>query len=153
MSESNELSDWVKEWRAEHPLPRAIICDIDDTICRQLDVAISCALSVLQALDSEIVVHYVTARPELARKITVEFLLEQRLPGWKNLHLCPNWQSTLQHKTETMTKIAKEHQVIVSIGDADEDEIASNAAGVPFVRVIPETIADAWAQVTELLSK
>jgi hypothetical protein len=51
-----------------------------------------------------------------------------------------------------MTKLAKQYHVIVSIGDHDEDEAASLAAGVPFVRVLEDKHADVWAEVARLIA-
>jgi hypothetical protein len=70
-------------------------------------------------------VHYVTARPEASRAATLDFLERHKLPCRANLHFCPNYKSSLQHKTEVMTRLAREFRVIVSIGDSDEDELAS----------------------------
>jgi hypothetical protein len=70
------------------PRRRALICDIDDTLCVQFDVPIAAACALLAALDRGIEVHYVTARPEASRAGTERFLVEQRLPGWRNLHFC-----------------------------------------------------------------
>ena len=85
-------------------------------------------------------------------KGTEGFLCDQRLPGWQNLYFCPNWQSTRDHKTAVMCRLAKEYVVIVSIGDADEDEQASRAAGVPFVRVTDTNVEDAWKEIAALVA-
>jgi len=131
--------------------PFAIICDIDETLRVEFDRPILAACQVMARVHRAVEVHYVTARPEGSRKGTEEFLCDQRLPGWRNLHFCPNWQSTREHKTTVMCRLAKEYQIIVSIGDADEDEQASLAAGVPFVRVTDMNIEAAWNEIADLI--
>jgi predicted secreted acid phosphatase len=143
--------DFLQDWLAVRPRAQAIICDIDDTICVQFDQPIVAAIQFLAALDRAIEVHYVTARPEASRKGTEEFLCDNRLPGWRNLHFCPTWQASREHKTAVMTKLAKQYHVIVSIGDHDEDEAASLAASVPFVRV-RDNRAHVWAEVARLVA-
>jgi hypothetical protein len=133
--------------------PLAIICDIDETLCTEFDRPIVAACQVMVRLHRAIEVHYVTARPDGARKGTEEFLCDHRLSGWRNLHFCPNWQSTREHKTAVMCRLAKEYNVIVSIGDADEDEQASLAAGVPFVRVTDMNTEDAWKEIAALIER
>ena len=93
-----------------------------------------------------------TARPEASRQGTEDFLSAQRLPGWRNLYFCPSWQSSREHKTAVMTKLAKQYQVVVSVGDHDEDETASRAAGVPFVRVREDNHTDVWTEVARLVA-
>jgi acid phosphatase class B len=133
------------------PRPRAIVCDLDDTLCTEFDRPILVACRLLAAVDRAIEVHYVTARPEQARAGTERFLCDQRLPGWRNLHFCPSWRSTREHKTEVMQRLAREYAVLVSIGDADEDEQASRAAGIRFVRVTDENPEQAWQEVARLI--
>jgi hypothetical protein len=142
------LADWLRD----HPRTRAIICDIDDTICSGFDVPFRIAVEVLCGIDRAIEVHYVTARPEAARAGTERFLQEHRLPGWRNLHFCPSWQSSRLHKSETIARLARLFQVLASIGDHDEEEQASRAAGVSFVRVTDETVEQAWRELARLLS-
>jgi phosphoglycolate phosphatase-like HAD superfamily hydrolase len=144
--------DFLQDWLQARPRTRAIICDIDDTICVQFDQPIVEAIELLAALDRSIEVHYVTARPEASRRGTEEFLCDRRLPGWRNLHFCPTWQATREHKTAVMTKLAKQYHVIVSVGDHDEDEAASLAAGVPFVRV-RDNHGNVWTEVARLISE
>jgi phosphoglycolate phosphatase-like HAD superfamily hydrolase len=148
--ERDPFADWARP-----PKRRAIICDIDDTLCTQFDVPIAVACRVMQQLDRSIEVHYVTARPEASRACTEKFLEEHRLPGRRNLHFCPDWKSSRTHKTEVMSRLAKEYAVVVSIGDHDEDEHASRAAGVPFIRVGQEeveAVEKAWQEITALSS-
>jgi predicted secreted acid phosphatase len=133
--------------------PLAIICDIDETLCTEFDRPILAACRMMAGLHRAIEVHYVTARPEGSRKGTEEFLCDQRLPGWRNLHFCPDWQSTREHKTAVMRRLAKEYDVIVSIGDADEDEQASRMAGVSFVRVTDMNIEAAWKEIAALVER
>ncbi|MCI0460238.1 MAG: HAD family hydrolase [Gemmataceae bacterium] len=143
------------DWAARQPKRRALICDIDDTLCTGFDVPIAIACQVLARIDRSIEVHYVTARPEASRPGTERFLDEYRLPGRGNLHFCPTWKTTRTHKTEAMTRLAREYDVLVSIGDHDEDEAASRAAGVPFVRVgqdALEAVDKAWAEIAALIN-
>lgn len=139
-------------WLRERPKTKAIVCDIDDTLCIEFDRPILAACRFLAQLDRAIEVHYVTARPEAARRGTEDFLAEQRLPGWRNLHFCPSWQSSRQHKMEVIARLARQYAVIVSIGDHDEDEQASRAAGVPFVRVTDDNIEQAWEEIARLVT-
>jgi phosphoglycolate phosphatase-like HAD superfamily hydrolase len=144
-------NDILQDWLQARPRTKAIICDIDDTICVQFDQPVVEAIKLLAALDRSVEVHYVTARPEASRQGTEEFLSAHRLPGWRNLYFCPSWQSSREHKAAVMAKLAKQYQVVVSVGDHDEDEAASLAAGVPFVRV-RENHADVWAEVARLVA-
>ena len=145
--------DFLKEWLREHPRTRAIICDIDDTICSAFDVPFGIAVQTLGSIDRSIEVHYVTARPESARAGTERFLQEHRLPSWRSLHFCPSWQSSRLHKSETIARLARHYQVLVGIGDHDEEEQASRAAGIPFVRVTDATIEQAWLELAKMLSQ
>jgi phosphoglycolate phosphatase-like HAD superfamily hydrolase len=148
---TESLVDWV----ARRPKPRALICDIDDTLCTGFDVPIAIACRVLTEIDRSIEVHYVTARPEASRAGTERFLEEYRLPGRRNVHCCPEWKPTRIHKTEVMTRLAREYEVLVSIGDHEEDEAASLAAGVRFVRVGQDTmeaVEKVWAEIAALIN-
>jgi phosphoglycolate phosphatase-like HAD superfamily hydrolase len=142
----------LPDWLRPRPKARAVICDIDDTLCTQFDRPILAACKLLAALDRSIEVHYVTARPEASRRGTEQFLADQRLPGWRNLHFCPAWKSSRAHKAEVMARLARHYQVIVSIGDHDEDEEASRLAGVPFVRVRCDNVEEAWLEVARLIA-
>jgi hypothetical protein len=51
-----------------------------------------------------------------------------------------------------MRKSLSEESYPLSIGDHDEDEAASLAAGVPFVRVTEDTCAEVWAEVARLIA-
>jgi phosphoglycolate phosphatase-like HAD superfamily hydrolase len=51
-----------------------------------------------------------------------------------------------------MARLARQYQVVVSIGDHDEDEQASRAAGVPFVRVTRDNLEQAWREVARLVT-
>jgi phosphoglycolate phosphatase-like HAD superfamily hydrolase len=144
------MDEPLPDWLRARPKTRAIICDIDDTLCTGFDLPILAAVQFLAALDRAIDVHYVTARPEASREGTERFLADHRLPGWRNLYFCPTWQSSRTHKTEVMARLAKQYQVLVSIGDHDEDEAASRAAGVPFVRVTDDNVEEAWGEVARL---
>jgi phosphoglycolate phosphatase-like HAD superfamily hydrolase len=145
------MSDNLPEWLRPRPRTRAIICDVDDTICTAFACPIGAAIAVLAALDRSVEVHYVTARPEASRQGTEQFLADHRLPGWRNLHFCPNWQSSRTHKADVIARLARQYQVIVSVGDHDEEEQASRAASVPFVRVTCENVEEAWGEVARLV--
>jgi phosphoglycolate phosphatase-like HAD superfamily hydrolase len=144
----SSLNDWLRP----RPKARAIICDIDDTLCVQFDQPLMAAMRCLAALDRSIEVHYVTARPEASRDGTEKFLVDHRLPGWRNMHFCPHWQSSSRHKVEVMARLAREFNVLVSVGDHDEDEHASRAAGIPFARITTATLDDNWREVARLIN-
>jgi predicted secreted acid phosphatase len=144
-------SDLLADWRAERPKPRAVICDIDDTLCTQFDCPIETACALLRRLDRAFAGHYVTARPEASRAGTEKFLLDHRLPGWRNLHFCPSYLSSRRHKAQVMTRLAQDYHVVVSIGDHQEDEDASHEAGIVFVRVGDDNLESAWQQVAVLV--
>src|SRR5262249_3006447 len=130
---------------------RAVICDIDDILCTEFDKPIGVACRFLAQLDRSVEVHYVTARPEASRAGTEQFLEDHRLPGRRNLYFCPRWKSSREHKTEVMQRLAKEYEVIVSIGDADEDEQASRSAGLCFVQVRDDNVDQAWQTIAGLI--
>jgi hypothetical protein len=132
---------------------RAIICDIDNTICTAIDQPIVVACELLARLDPSIEVHYVTGRPEELREDTQRFLAACRLPCPDNLHLCPSglWKSIREHKAEVIQRLAQVHDVIVSVGDSTEEQEASLAAGVHFLRITEDNVETIWAQVAELL--
>lgn len=131
----------------------ALIVDLDDTVCTGFACPLRVALDVLSRLHRQkIEVHYVTARTEVNRKGTDDFLAEHRLPGHRNVHYCPNWQGSKRHKAEVHAKLAREYQIVASIGDMDEEEgEAARLAGVPFVLVDRDRPAGAWAALAELV--
>jgi predicted secreted acid phosphatase len=131
----------------------AIIVDLDDTVCTGFACPLRSALDVLLRVHRQRVeVHYVTARTELSRKGTDEFIAEHKLPGYRNVHYCPKWLSTKRHKAEMHAKLAREYQVIASIGDLVEEEgEASRLAGVTFVRVDRDNPHVAWATLAVLI--
>ncbi|MCE9566933.1 MAG: HAD family hydrolase [Planctomycetes bacterium] len=135
------------------PKQLALIVDLDDTVCTAFACPISIALDVLRKLDRQrVAVHYVTARPEMSRAGTERFFEEHRLPGFRNLHLCPGYYGSLKHKKDKHVTIAREHRVIASIGDCDEDEgEAARHAGVPFVLVDRDNPVAAWMALRELI--
>lgn len=153
MSDQDSFEEMVAEWRKDHPRPRAIICDIDETLCTEFDVAFPFACRILSELDRAISVHYVTSRPEEARSGTLKFLEGHRLPGWDNLHFCPRWKSSRQHKAEAMGQIAHDFDVLFSIGDADEDEEASLQAKIRFIRVSLDYPEGAWEEAASILEE
>jgi hypothetical protein len=142
-----DLPDWLRS----RPRTPALICDIDDTICCQFDQPLAAACRALAGLDRAVEVHYVTARPEASRAGTERFLVDQRLPGWRNLYFCPNWQSSRLHKADVIARLARQYRVIVSVGDHDEEEQASLAVSVPFVRVTADNAEAAWREVEALV--
>jgi hypothetical protein len=145
------MDESAPDWLRTRPKTRAIICDIDDTICTQFDCPIPAAIQFLLALDRSIEVHYVTARPEASRPGTEQFLSDHRLPGWRKVYYCPNWQSSSRHKAEVIARLAKEFDVLVSVGDHDEEEQASLSARVRFVRIPEGDPTAAWIEVARLV--
>ncbi|MEW6209766.1 MAG: hypothetical protein AB1631_15490, partial [Acidobacteriota bacterium] len=123
------------DWLEKRKKTKAIVCDIDDTILKSFDQPIESACRILGALDRAIEVHFVTSRPESSRANTEAFIEANRLPGIRNLHFCPNWKSSRDHKAHIISELAKEFDIVASIGDADEDEWASRQNGVVFIRV------------------
>src|SRR5262245_50262628 len=104
-------TDFLTDWLRNRPRNRGVICDIDDTLCVQFDQPILIACQTLAVLDRSVQVHYVTARPEASRQGTEKFIVDQRLPGWKNLHFCPSFKSTRLHKAEVMARLVKEFTI------------------------------------------
>jgi hypothetical protein len=147
------MTEQLPDWLRPRPRPHAIVCDIDDTLCVQFDQPILAACRLLAALHRSVEVHYVTARPMASRAGTEKFLLDQRLPGWRNLHLCPDWQSSRAHKAEVIARLAREHRVIVSVGDHEEEELASKAAGVAFLRICGDNTEEVWREVERLVAE
>jgi len=139
--------------RSRRSRQRAIVCDIDDTICTEFDRPITIACEVLRRISHTIQVHYVTSRPEESRAGTESFIDEYRLPGSRNVYFTPDYKSSLQHKTDVIRRIAKEYDLIASIGDADEDANAAKKAGVQFVRVRHEHAEAAWSELEEMVNK
>ncbi len=149
------MSDLARQLFGEELPPKALalIVDLDDTVCTAFACPITIALDVLRRLDRQkVAVHYVTARPEFSRAGTERFLEEHRLPGWRNLHLCPGFAGSRKHKAEKHAHIAREHRVIASIGDCDEEEgEASRLAGITFLLVDRDDPVAAWVVLTELI--
>jgi predicted secreted acid phosphatase len=131
----------------------ALIVDLDDTVCTGFECPLRAALDVLSRVHRQKVeVHYVTARTEVSREGTDRFIMEHKLPGYRNVHYCPKWQTTRRHKAELHARLAREYQVIASIGDLDEEECeASRLAGVTFVLVDRDNPAVAWAALAGLI--
>jgi ribonucleotide monophosphatase NagD (HAD superfamily) len=141
------MSDLAKQLFSEDlpARPLGLIVDLDETICTDFSVPILAAIEVLRRLDRQkVTVHYVTARTETSREGTDRFIMDHRLPGWRNLHFCPNWQGSRRHKNEAHARLAREHRVIASIGDTHEEEgEAARLAGIAFILVErgnPETL-------------
>ncbi len=131
----------------------ALVVDLDDTVCTGFASPLRAALDVLLRVHRQrIEVHYVTARPEASRAGTDAFIAAHKLPGYRNVHYCPNWQGTRRHKAERHAKLAREYHVIASIGDTDDEEgDAARGAGVPFVLVDRDNPAPAWAAVAAMI--
>ncbi len=133
--------------------PLAVIVDLDETPCTNFDLPILAGVELLRRIDrARVEVHYVTARTEVGRKGTESFLEEHRLPGWRNVHYCPNWQGSRRHKIEAHAKLAKHYRVIASIGDSDEEAEAARLAGIPFVPIDTARHRDGWAMLAELVA-
>lgn len=131
----------------------ALIVDLDDTVCTGFACPLRAALDVLLRVHRQRVeVHYVTARTEVSREGTDAFIAEHKLPGYRNVHYCPKWLGTKRHKQELHARLAREYQVIASIGDTDDEEgEASRFAGVTFVLVDRDNPAPAWAALAVLI--
>ncbi len=131
----------------------ALIVDLDDTVCTGFACPLRAALDVLSRIHRQKVeVHYVTARTEVSREGTDAFIAEYRLPGYRNVHYCPKWQTTKRHKMELHARLAREYTVIASIGDLDEEEgEASRLTGVTFVLVDRDKPDLAWAALAGLI--
>ncbi len=135
------------------PKPLALIVDLDATVCTGFGCPLRAALDVLTKLDRQkIAVHYVTARTEVSRAGTDAFIAEHRLPGYRNVHYCPKWQTSTRHKTEMHAKLAREYRVLASIGDCDDEEgVAARAAEIAFVLVDRDNPVIAWHALAEKL--
>jgi phosphoglycolate phosphatase-like HAD superfamily hydrolase len=131
-----------------------LIVDLDETICTDFSVPILSAIDVLCRIDRQrVTVHYVTARTETSRAGTDRFIMDHKLPGWRNLHFCPSWQGSRRHKTDIHVRLAREHSVIASIGDTHEDEgEAAREAGVAFILVERGNADPAWAALADLIA-
>jgi predicted secreted acid phosphatase len=131
----------------------ALLVDLDETVCTDFLCPIAKAVEVLVRLDRQKVeVHYVTARTEVSREGTDRLIADNKLPGWRNVHFCPKWMASRRHKTEVHAKLAKEYDVIASIGDTDEEEgEAARLAGVVFVLVDRDNPVPAWVIVAALI--
>lgn len=133
--------------------PLGLIVDLDETVCTSFSMPIHSAIDVLVRLDRrKVKVHYVTARTELSREGTDRFIMDHKLPGWQNVHFCPNWQGSRRHKTEAHARLAREHRVIASIGDTHEEEgEAARLAGIAFILVERGNPEPAWLALAELI--
>jgi predicted secreted acid phosphatase len=145
------LQDELNRWMSTRHKPKTLICDIDETLCTQFDQPIEEALTTIEQLPKGFPIHYVTARPESAKEPTIEFLERCGLPTPERLYLCPNWSSTLRHKCRVFQDIAQEYDVLYSIGDASEDEQASEQAAIPFLKIDLEAPAESWKHVQKVL--
>lgn len=132
----------------------AVIVDLDETLCTGFDCPVRAGVELLARVDrARLTVHYVTARTAVSRDGTEKFIEDHRLPGWRNVHYCPNWQGSPEHKKQVHLRLAKEFRVLASIGDYDGEEgEAARAAGVPFVLVDPARPSAGWATLEALLT-
>jgi hypothetical protein len=149
------MSDLARQlFGDDAPVKRlALIVDLDDTVCTGFDYPLRAALDVLTRIHRQKVeVHYVTARTDVSREGTDTFIAEYKLPGYRNVHYCPKWQTTRRHKAELHAKLAREFRIIASIGDTDDEEgEASRLAGVTFILVDRDNPNVAWATIAELI--
>ena len=130
--------------------PLAIICDIDETLCTEFDRPIRTACQVLAGLHQAI--RCITSR--LGRTATEGdrgISLRPALAGLAEPVLLPDLAVDARPQDGRDVPLAKEYVVIVSIGDADEDEQASRTAGVPFVRVRDTNVEAAWKEIAALV--
>jgi hypothetical protein len=132
----------------------AIIVDLDETLCAQFDVPVQAGVGVLRRVDRiKLQVHYVTARTTACREATERFIAAHRLPGGQNVHFCPTWISSLEHKRRQHELLSREFKVIASIGDSSEEEQAAAAMGILFVKVDACKPADGWATLAERIAE
>lgn len=130
----------------------ALIVDLDETLCEQFDVPIRAGVELLRRIArTRVEVHYVTARTEVSRRGTERFFADARLPFDRNVHYSPTVIGSRDHKLAMHLRLAREYQVIASIGDSFEEAEASAAAGIPFVSVDTMNAALAWAELERLL--
>ena len=130
------------------PSPLVLICDIDETLCTEFDQPVLAGVDLLRRLaKSQLEIHYVTARPEETRAATQHFLETHRLPYSRNLHLCPRHKGSMRHKREATEKIKRDSRIVLSIGDSDEEEMASKDQNIPFIRIDPENFEASWKKV------
>jgi ribonucleotide monophosphatase NagD (HAD superfamily) len=150
------MSDLIQQLFPDHVSlkPLGLIVDLDETVCTAFDVPIRAAVDVLIRLNRQKVkVHYVTARTDVSREGTDRFIMDHKLPGWQNIHFCPNWQGSRRHKTEAHARLAQEHRVIASIGDTHEEEgEAARLAGIAFILVERGNPEPAWVALAELIA-
>ena len=123
----------------------AIVVDIDETICTQFDVPVNVGIELLKQIDDErLTVFYVTARTEICRVGTETFFATYDLPGQSNILFCPDSLDSFEHKRKQHEYLARNFEVVASIGDSQEEEQASAAAGIPFCYVDPCNPAEGW---------
>lgn len=132
----------------------AIIVDLDETLCCQLDVPVEAGVGVLRRIDgARLEVRYVTSRTNISRDITERFLRNNCLPGVQNVHYCPVDTTSLEHKRAQHQSLSLGLDVIASIGDSYEEEEAARSAGVLFIIVDPCNPAPAWAEIADRISE
>jgi hypothetical protein len=73
--------------------------------------------------------------------------------GSQNVHYCPAYTASLEHKRAQHLSISRRFDVIASIGDSVEEEEASKIAGIPFISVDPCDPAQAWAAIAERIAE
>lgn len=132
--------------------PFAVVVDLDETLCASFHHPVRAGVEVLRRLDAERVhVFYVTARTTKSQAGTERFMQEHGLPHPANVIYSPVLTSSREHKLKCHLDLASRFRVLASIGDADEEEEASAAAGIPFVRVDVCRPQLAWAELETLL--
>lgn len=132
----------------------AVVVDLDETLCTAFDCPVPAGVDLLARVDrARLAVHYVTARTAVSREGTEKFIADHRLPGWRNVHYCPTWQGSREHKRDVHLRLAREYRVVASIGDYDGEEgEAARAAGVPFVLVDPARPMAGWSEFEAILA-
>ena len=132
----------------------ALIVDLDETLCAQIDVPVEAGVGVLRRIDElKLEVHYVTARTNICREATERFLREHRLPGSHNVHYCPDRITSLEHKQKQHESLSRRFHVVASIGDSSEEQEAARAAGIPFYLVDPCKPAPGWTALADRIAE
>ncbi len=90
----------------------AIIVDLDETLCTEFDVPIQSGVELLRRISqTEVEVHYVTARTAICSHGTEKFIQLHRLPGLGNIHYCPESLNSFEHKRRSHHSLNKEFEV------------------------------------------
>jgi phosphoglycolate phosphatase-like HAD superfamily hydrolase len=109
-------------------------------------------VEVLRRIDATRVhVHYVTARTTASQRGSDVFLMLHALPHPANVWYSPVIASSREHKLKCHLELAERFRVLASIGDAEEEAEASEAAGIPFIQVDVNRPELAWAELEAML--